>query len=181
MRIVSDSTAATVELGRRLGALAEPGQCLALDGPLGAGKTHLVRGVALGAQVADANLVSSPTYVLLNIYPADAGNPRSKTIYHLDAYRTRGPEDFAALDLDEFLAVTDDASRKAPGIVVIEWAARIGALLPEDHLAIGLDLVDDRTREISLAAAGPRSERLLEALAAALREGLERRAGVPGC
>ena len=164
MKIVSNSTAATIEFGRQLGALAQPGQCIALHGPLGAGKTHLVRGIASGAQVADPEIVSSPTYVLLNIYPADPANPHSKTVYHLDAYRTHGAEDFAALDLGDFLSATDDASKEAPGIVVIEWAARIGPLLPADHLAITLEPADDTTRELAISASGPASQLLVAKL-----------------
>src|SRR5262245_44295827 len=74
MLFTSNSPEETLALGRRLGALALPGQLIALHGNLGAGKTLLTRGIAEGAQVADIGLVSSPTYVLCNIYPRDPAN-----------------------------------------------------------------------------------------------------------
>src|SRR5690348_2230878 len=113
MKITTHSTAQTLALGRALGKLAPTPLCIALNGQLGAGKTHLVRGIAAGAQVADPNLVSSPTYVLLNIYPAAPANPHSKTVFHLDAYRTHSLADFEAVGLDELL--------EQPAITVIEW------------------------------------------------------------
>src|SRR6478735_5972705 len=94
MRIITRSAEETVALGRLIGQLAPPGDvvCVALDGELGAGKTQLTRGIAEGAEVADIGLVSSPTYVLMNVYPAGAGR---KAVYHLDAYRIGGEDEFA--------------------------------------------------------------------------------------
>ena len=65
---------------------------IALDGNLGAGKTHLTRGIAVGAGVEDVTLVSSPTYVLLNIYRA-SGVVGSKPVFHMDAYRISSEDD----------------------------------------------------------------------------------------
>jgi tRNA threonylcarbamoyladenosine biosynthesis protein TsaE len=153
MQIASHSIAETLELGRRLGSAAQRGQVMALSGSLGAGKTHLVRGIAAGAQVADQGLVSSPTYVLLNIYPADPANPHSKPVYHLDAYRISNADSFAAVGFDELLL--------EEGIVALEWAERVPELLPEDHLRIDISRVDVNTRIFNLIATGPQSEALL--------------------
>src|SRR5271167_1039109 len=90
--------AATEAFGRRLGALLFPGAVVALVGPLGAGKTHLVRAIAEGLAIADSRAVSSPTFVLIQEY--DARLP----IYHFDAYRLRGPAEFVDLGVHEYFA-----------------------------------------------------------------------------
>ena len=131
VEIISRSVEETLALGRRVGALCEPGMCITLSGPLGAGKTHFVRGLAEGAGVADVGLVSSPTYVLLNIYPADARNAEAKAVYHLDAYRLAGGEDLGTqMDLEE------DCWRPR-GFGGGMAAAPVG-LLPEDRLGLRL-------------------------------------------
>jgi tRNA threonylcarbamoyladenosine biosynthesis protein TsaE len=146
MTITTHSVEDTYALGRRLGAAAPPGLVIALEGQLGAGKTHLVRGIAPGAKVADPDLVSSPTYVLLNIYLAKPGEPDSKTVYHLDAYRTAGGDEFAALGFEEWLT--------EPAIVVIEWPSRIATLLPADHLEVHIEAPDEFTRKFRIVEHG---------------------------
>src|SRR5688572_25868660 len=87
---VSDPAAMTA-LGRRLGELLFRGAVVALVGPLGAGKTFLTRAVAEGMDVPDSRVVSSPTFVLIQEYPARL------PIYHFDAYRLRAESEFADL------------------------------------------------------------------------------------
>ena len=82
---------ATQAFGRRLAGLLFPGAVVALVGPLGAGKTHLVRAVAEGLGVRDSRVVTSPTFVLIQEYEARL------PIYHFDAYRLRGDAEFAEL------------------------------------------------------------------------------------
>ena len=153
----------TIKLGEAIGRLVPAGQVIALDGPLGTGKTQLVRGIALGAGVADISLVCSPTYVLLNIYPADETVPRAKTVYHLDAYRVRSTEDFAAIGFDELL--------DQDGIVVLEWASRTPGLLGDNALHITGTVLDETSRLWRLAAQGEESEKLLKELAAKMMRG----------
>lgn len=106
--------AATQRLGRLLAGSVHVGDLIALDGPLGAGKTTLVRALVeeLGGEPAD---VSSPTFTLLNRY--DARLP----VVHVDAYRLQGPAALAGLGFDE---LSED------GIGIIEWAERVLAGLP---------------------------------------------------
>ena len=87
--------AATEAFGRRLGALLFPGAVLALVGRMGAGKTHLTRAIAEGLGVRNPAVVNSPTFVLIQEYPARV------PIYHFDAYRLSGPAEFAELGADE--------------------------------------------------------------------------------
>ena len=156
MTITTRFVEETYALGQRLGAAAAPGMVIALEGQLGAGKTRLVRGIAQGARVADPDLVSSPTYVLLNIYPRNPLDPASKTVYHLDGYRTAGSEEFESLGFEEWLS--------EPAIIVIEWPSRLGGLLPSDHLGIHIDVLDENTRAIRLIPHGPKASELLTAM-----------------
>lgn len=152
----SHSVQDTLALGQRLGSLAPPGLFITLEGPLGAGKTHLVRGIAAGAQVADPTLVSSPTYVLLNIYP---GSPSGKTVFHLDAYRAAGEDDFDAVGLDDLLrdAETDY-------LVVMEWPSRVAGLLPPDRLHIRIDVLSETARLFAFHPTGPQAVAVTDAL-----------------
>src|SRR5437763_3963370 len=87
--------AATAAFGRRLGEALFPGAVVALIGPLGAGKTHLVRAVAEGLGIADPRSVNSPTFILIQEYAARL------PIYHFDAYRLGTPAEFVDLGAHE--------------------------------------------------------------------------------
>jgi tRNA threonylcarbamoyladenosine biosynthesis protein TsaE len=111
---VRDTEAIAQEFARSL----KGGECLALSGDLGAGKTQFVRGLVDGLG-GDPRTVSSPTFVLLNVY--DTGRLK---VFHLDAYRVSGAEDFEAIGFAELLEQLD-------GVVVVEWADRVKELLPD--------------------------------------------------
>jgi len=138
---------ATQELGRRLGRLLFPGAVIALVGPLGAGKTHLVRAVAEGLDIADSRLVSSPTFILIQEYPARL------PIYHLDAYRLAGVRDLEEIGVHEYL--------EGEGVCLIEWADRAPACLPPERLTITLTVTGATSRQARLEASGLRFENLL--------------------
>src|SRR5580692_6646938 len=133
--------AATQEFGRRLGRLLFPGAVIALVGPLGAGKTHLTRAVAEGLDVPDSRLVTSPTFVLIQEYPGRL------PIYHFDAYRLSGAAPFADLGVHEYL--------EGEGVCLIEWADRVEACLPEEHLRICLRVTGETARKAVVEARGP--------------------------
>src|ERR1700677_2270816 len=116
----SKSAAETEAIGRELSKILLGGECIALDGPLGAGKTQFVRGLAT-ALGANPRAVSSPTFVLLNIYRGGR-----LTVFHLDAYRVTGPEDFEGIGFGELL--------EQGGVVVVEWASRIAEILPATRI-----------------------------------------------
>jgi tRNA threonylcarbamoyladenosine biosynthesis protein TsaE len=157
--VICSNAGHTRALGSALGAAAEIDQCIAMDGDLGVGKTELVRGLALGAGVIDASLISSPTYVLLNVYPAD--NPAgAKTIFHLDAYRIVDESGFDAVGWNDLFG------QKA--IIAVEWAHHVRPLLPHDTLFIAGEWLADDDRCWTLSARGTRSESLLHAVQLAL-------------
>lgn len=140
-----DNLEATARLGERLGARLRCGDLIALIGPLGAGKTTLVKSIAAGAGVADPRQVNSPTFVLVNEYAARAGGAPLR-MFHIDAYRLRGAGDLEALGFDEMCA---------QGVVLIEWADRIeGLLLPPDRLTVRLEPLDAERRLATLESEG---------------------------
>jgi len=132
----SNCPAATNELGKHLAARLRVGDCVALTGGLGAGKTVLVRGIAVGLGLADQRMVSSPTYVLAQEYPA------ALPVYHLDLYRMTAPEaELGELALEEMLA---------DGVVLIEWAERAGAALPRPRWEIDIAITSPRGRRFTM-------------------------------
>ena len=125
---------ATRRLGGCVGALLHVADRVLLDGPLGAGKTHLVRGLADGLGIPEAR-VSSPTYILMQEYADPDGD--SPILLHVDAYRLDGPEAFVA-------ALGDVADPEATGdrvVLAIEWPTRIGIRGPERPRDWGIQLV----------------------------------------
>src|SRR5580698_1026946 len=138
MRVTLDipDLAATEAFGRRLGALLFPGAVIALVGQLGAGKTHLTRAIAEGLGVKNPAVVNSPTFVLIQEYPARL------PIYHFDAYRLGGPKEFAELGVDEYF--------RGEGVCLVEWADKVEVTLPTDHLRIEIEIVDENRRQFKM-------------------------------
>jgi tRNA threonylcarbamoyladenosine biosynthesis protein TsaE len=137
----------TRALGRRLGALLQPFDFVALYGDLGAGKTLFVKAVAEGAGASEA---SSPTFALVNQYQG-----RVK-LQHLDLYRLSGAADLFSLGFDDLLS--------EPAATLVEWADRAKAALPADRFEIHLEHDGPASRRATLEALGPRSRELLLAL-----------------
>jgi tRNA threonylcarbamoyladenosine biosynthesis protein TsaE len=148
LEFISRSTEQTRRVGMRLGSLLEPGDLICLVGDLGSGKTTLVQGIGAGWGSLDP--VSSPTFVLVNVYR----RPEGKRLFHLDAYRLNGAAEAAELDID---AMVEE------GPLVIEWADRIQSVLPENYLRINLRWVNPEQRDLVLSARGERFETLLAA------------------
>jgi tRNA threonylcarbamoyladenosine biosynthesis protein TsaE len=142
--------AGTEAFGRRLGELLFPGAVVALIGQLGAGKTHLVRAIAEGLGVRNPTAVNSPTFVLIQEYPARL------PIYHFDAYRLTGPREFAELGVEEYF--------QGDGVCLVEWADRVEPVLPAERLDVRISILGPSSRRFDLTATGGRYEDLLAAL-----------------
>jgi len=134
---VSHSVAETEQVAADLARSLRGGECIALHGDLGAGKTQFVRGLLAGLG-GDPRSVSSPTYVLLNVYPTGR-----LTLYHLDAYRVGGADDFESIGFTELL--------EQGGVVVVEWASRVTALLPATTIQVTLEPLTPETRQVTIA------------------------------
>ncbi|WP_019852869.1 tRNA (adenosine(37)-N6)-threonylcarbamoyltransferase complex ATPase subunit type 1 TsaE [Actinopolyspora mortivallis] len=137
------STEDTERFGAALGAVLGAGDLVLLDGPLGAGKTALTRGLASGMGVRGR--ITSPTFVLAREHhPERRGGT---TLVHVDAYRLTSLAELDDLDLDTEL--TEAA-------VVVEWGGGFAERLAEDHLLVRIARRDDETREVTLCPQGRR-------------------------
>ncbi len=132
----------------RLGSLLKPGDLVALVGDLGSGKTTLVQGIAAGWGTLDP--VSSPTFVLVNVYRHLDG----VRLFHLDAYRLNRPAEALDLDLETMLD---------QGPMVVEWAERVQTVLPGEGLWIHLNYIDETQRDLIFSGHGKYYEDLLSA------------------
>lgn len=130
----------TFEIGERVGHQLSGGEILLLSGPLGAGKTVLVKGIAQALGL-DAEDVTSPSFTLVNPHQGRL------LLYHIDLYRLdEGASAAHAVDLDEIL--TDEKA-----VVIIEWAERMGRYpLPDNVWRIAISGDGDEPRKISVVA-----------------------------
>lgn len=144
----SKSLEDTDRLGAALAA-ALPYGVIALDGPLGAGKTRLVQSVAAACGV-DRREVVSPTFVLMHEYRGE------RSIYHVDAYRVRDDDEFQQLGVDEHFG--------PPNLVFIEWAGRVERCMPSERLEIAISVISDSEREFNFVAHGAVPAAALETL-----------------
>ncbi len=147
---------ATAAVARALARALRPGDVVALEGDLGAGKTTFAR-AAIAAFAAEAGSpppeVPSPTFTLVQTYDF----PRA-TIWHFDLYRIERPEDALELGIEEALA---------EGIALIEWPERLGPLLPARHIAVRISFgATPDARRIDIAAPPGPAARLAAAFAA---------------
>jgi tRNA threonylcarbamoyladenosine biosynthesis protein TsaE len=136
-------TTATEKLGKIIGAVAKPSDNLVLTGDLGAGKTTLTKGIALGMEIDQ--MIKSPTYTIIREYQQGR-----MPLYHMDVYRIESGAD--DLGLDDYF--------EGEGLSVIEWGQQLGEFLPEDYLELILskDDQDETMRRVELLAQGKRAE-----------------------
>ncbi len=144
----TNSRSETVALGRGLGQLLRPGDVVALAGELGTGKTMLAKGIAVGLGVKSENEVKSPTYVLMHIYNGDC------PIYHLDLFRLETGADVENIGWDDLL--------DGNGVVLIEWAKKIGGYLPKNYLEVEIKAAGETGREFFFQPRGERFEHLMK-------------------
>jgi len=131
--------AATDELGRRLAAILRAGDVVALEGPLGSGKTALAR-AAIRALTGPEEDVPSPTFTLVQSYESEQG-----PLYHFDLYRLEAPDQAVELGIDDAFA---------DGISLVEWPERLGGYLPRRHLKITLAAGPDKDSRIARISGG---------------------------
>ena len=117
----STSAEETKNLGTRLAEELRAGDVILLEGPLGAGKSELARGVARGLDVRET--VTSPSFTILNVY--ESGR---LPLYHFDWYRLESAEELFEMGMDEYLG--------GDGIALVEWPGRCPEALPDRFLMI---------------------------------------------
>ncbi len=132
----TESPQETQTLGEKIGKKLNPGDVIALIGDLGSGKTCLTQGITRGIGIAPGEVVSSPSYILINEYNGNI------PIYHIDLYRIETSAEIAELGLGEYV--------DGDGICIIEWADRMEDALPETCIKIHMTWVDENTRSITI-------------------------------
>ena len=147
MRITSTSPEMTQEVAAELAHALRAGDLLALSGPLGAGKTCFVQGLARGLGIKQ--VVSSPSFVLAKHYPGSPG------LLHMDAYRLGSAEEFWELGLQEHLETS---------VAAVEWAENVEAALPDQRVDITLHDAGGETRAIEFHGVGARGTEIIAAL-----------------
>lgn len=158
MRWTSPSPEATHEAARRLAAAIDAaGLVIGLDGPLGAGKTAFVKGLAAGLGL-DPSQVASPTFVIASEY----ATPRGLRLAHVDCLRVESEAELEAAGLLDLLV---------PGVVLaVEWSERFPHALPSDRLELRFARSPgaDSRRELNAVAFGPIARAALARWQAAL-------------
>jgi tRNA threonylcarbamoyladenosine biosynthesis protein TsaE len=134
--LTTDTAEDTVAAGRALAARLAPGTTVAIDGELGAGKTHFVRGMVEGWDGTER--ATSPTFTLLHEYTTPRG-----PVFHFDLYRAESAE--------EIWASAHDELDNPDGLVVVEWADRFPALLPPDAVRVTIAHHGEGRRLITIA------------------------------
>ncbi len=136
LSITSHSESETAALAEKLAAGLNPGDIVVLTGPLGAGKTVFVRGLAAGLGLDTAN-VNSPSFTIVNEYPGE------HPLYHFDLYRISDPFELYEVGWDEYLG--------RDGLIVVEWGEKAGELLPPSYYLIEFGVKDEQDREINIS------------------------------
>jgi tRNA threonylcarbamoyladenosine biosynthesis protein TsaE len=148
MAFQTRNTSETIQIGKRLGRLLQPGDVVALVGDLGAGKTQFIKGLAEGVGVGRATYVSSPSFTLINEYPGRI------PFYHIDLFRLESEKEAEGLGLEEYL--------RGNGITAIEWAEKISSLLPEELLWVKIHYTGEHSRTLEIVGQGERYQKLVE-------------------
>ncbi len=111
------------------------GETILLDGDLGAGKTHFVKGLAQGLGIED--VITSPTFALHNSYQGRL------TLNHFDFYRGDDPAEAEMLGLTEFFGAAD-------GVCAIEWSQNVAPLLPSNCICVNIARIGENERKITI-------------------------------
>jgi len=124
----------TERLGIAIGNISQSGDCICLNGNLGAGKTTLAQSIAVGLQVPPQSYVTSPSFAIMHEYMGRI------PMYHMDFYRLNDSSDIVDLGFDEYFYLD--------GLTVIEWAERAADILPKDRVTIEIRSKSDEIRSV---------------------------------
>lgn len=138
MRSVSASPEQTRRVAAAFAARLHPGDIVALVGPLGAGKTCFVQGLAAGLGVPAQTIVNSPTFILCNVYQGRI------PLYHFDWYRLETPAQLEGLGLEEYF--------DGEGVTVIEWADKFSGALPVRTIWVTFEMPNATTRTMTITS-----------------------------
>lgn len=134
MTFVTHSAEETIQLGKKIGSLLQPGAIIAMEGNLAAGKTTITKGIAKSLGIEET--ITSPTFTLISEY---AGK---MPLYHMDVYRLDSCEDFINLGVEDLMY--------GNGVSIIEWSERVREELPKSTITLHLEIREDGGRDITL-------------------------------
>lgn len=135
IKIISKSPGETKEIGKKLGRILKPGDVIGLIGNLGAGKTIMVKGIAEAFGIDEKNIIS-PSFTIIAEYET------KPPLIHIDLYRIEREDEFYDLGIESFIGNDN--------IIIIEWAEKAKAHLPENVIKIYIHYIDEKNREIIL-------------------------------
>ena len=134
MKVIVNNADETYRLGKYIGERLSKGAVLSLNGDLGAGKTHMTKGIAEGMGIKD--YITSPSFTILNTYEGDI------PLYHFDVYRIDDIREMYEIGFEEYLY--------GEGVCVIEWGNMVSELLPDDTIKLFIVKLGDDAREIDI-------------------------------
>jgi len=149
--IESKSSDQTLHLGEQMGKNISRGICIALNGELGAGKTTFVQGFAKGLGVSEKYYITSPTYNLINEYPAG-----DLTLCHLDLYRLESEEELETIGFEDLIDNTH--------IIIVEWPEILKHIAFKFDIEINLKFDEHYNRIITVFASGQSGSNLISRL-----------------
>jgi tRNA threonylcarbamoyladenosine biosynthesis protein TsaE len=149
--VFTNSPAATLAMGKKMGEKLAAGSIIAMSGELGCGKTLLTRGICDGLGVP-LRQVSSPTFVLVNEYKGRL------PVFHMDLYRLGNIDDGFEIGIMDYFA------RSEAGVMVIEWAEKMISLLPIDMLRVEFDILDNKKRRIKFSSTSNKFDAVLRGI-----------------
>ena len=134
----------TKNIGKNTASESSGGDILLLQGELGAGKTTFTKGFCNYFGIEESN-VRSPTFTLINVYPANKNTQQAEQIVHIDTYRMEHEQDLVDIGVEEYLDDPDS-------IVIIEWPEKIESLIKDkDTKTIEFKHIDKNEREIKIS------------------------------
>ena len=134
-KYISGSVEETITIGKEFSRFLDRGDVVALEGDLGAGKTHFIKGVVSGK--GSDELVTSPTFNLVQEY-----RKGQIPVFHFDFYRLESPAELAGIGFEEYLF--------GDGICLMEWAEKVKDFLPEETIRVKIERLSEEKREITI-------------------------------
>lgn len=143
----STSEEYTAALASGFASVLKGGDAVLLEGELGVGKTTFVRGFC-AAMGVEKGLVSSPTFVLMNEYPAKRVAGPVHRVVHIDAYRLRSAEDLDSIGIDRFV---EDGKVRDGCVLLVEWPERVAGIVEGEVARVRIAHAGERERQIELS------------------------------
>lgn len=134
MTFVTHSAEETIQLGKKIGSMLQPGAIIAMEGNLAVGKTTITKGIAESLGIEEA--ITSPTFTLISEYEG------KMPLYHMDVYRLDSCEDFINLGVEDLMY--------GNGVSIIEWSELVREELPKSTITLRLEIREDGGRDITL-------------------------------